>query len=203
MMPNHAHLMLQLPNDQTNLNTVISNAKRFMAYSLVQRLTEQCNDVTLYMLSSACSEKEKAKGQNIKYSSRHLMPSPFILVNFYIKNLIIYIIILLEGNGIFVMNIRIISIVVPYFMNWKSHIHMLISQITGSTGPDVERRVLSERPCGNGYGPFQENLRKRNSPLTLIRPAGHTPSPNRHRYVRVFAYVIRVWIYYRDPGPPF
>jgi len=66
MMPNHAHLMLQLPNDQTNLNTVISNAKRFMAYSLVQRLTEQCNDVTLYMLSSACSEKEKAKGQKHK-----------------------------------------------------------------------------------------------------------------------------------------
>ena len=63
IMPNHVHLLLQLTDDQVNLNTIISNAKRFMAYSLIQILTELDNDAVLYKLSSSCSEKEKAKGK--------------------------------------------------------------------------------------------------------------------------------------------
>jgi len=62
-MPNHVHLLLYLTDDQVDLNKVISNAKRFMAYDLVKRLKEQNNQTLLATLSNACSEKEKAKGQ--------------------------------------------------------------------------------------------------------------------------------------------
>src|SRR6266852_4060018 len=41
IMPNHVHLLLYLTDLNVNLNTIIANAKRFMAYDLVKRLTEQ------------------------------------------------------------------------------------------------------------------------------------------------------------------
>jgi len=63
IMPNHVHLLLYLPDQRVNLNSMISNAKRFMAYELVKRLQEQENYVLLNILDSACSERERAKGQ--------------------------------------------------------------------------------------------------------------------------------------------
>jgi len=63
VMPNHVHLLLYLTDDRVNLNTVISNATRFMAYDFVARLKEQNNQAVLDTLSLGCSEKEKAKGQ--------------------------------------------------------------------------------------------------------------------------------------------
>ena len=63
IMPNHVHLLLYLSDDRVNLNTVISNAKRFMAYAIIDRLKAQGNAVVLNMLASACTDKEKAKGQ--------------------------------------------------------------------------------------------------------------------------------------------
>jgi REP element-mobilizing transposase RayT len=62
-MPNHVHLLFYLTDDKVNLNTIISNAKRFMAYDIIKRLYEQNNQPLLNVLSLACSEKEKAKGQ--------------------------------------------------------------------------------------------------------------------------------------------
>ena len=62
-MPNHVHLLLYLTDDEVNLNNIISNAKRFMAYELIKRLKEQNNQPLLYILSTACSEKEKSKAQ--------------------------------------------------------------------------------------------------------------------------------------------
>jgi len=66
IMPNHVHLLLYLPDTKINLNSIIGNAKRFMAYSLVQRLTSQKHVTLLNKLNMACSEKEKAKGQKHK-----------------------------------------------------------------------------------------------------------------------------------------
>jgi REP element-mobilizing transposase RayT len=63
IMPNHVHLLLYLTNDKVNLNTIISNAKRFMAYDLVARLEQQQNHALLNTLARACSAKERAKGQ--------------------------------------------------------------------------------------------------------------------------------------------
>jgi REP element-mobilizing transposase RayT len=66
IMPNHVHLLVYLTNDKVNLNTIISNAKRFMAYALIERLKLGENHALLNTLAMACTEKEKAKGQKHK-----------------------------------------------------------------------------------------------------------------------------------------
>ena len=63
IMPSHVHLLLQLENEAINLNTVISNGKRFMAYALIQKLEALKHDELLVKLSGACSVMEKRKGQ--------------------------------------------------------------------------------------------------------------------------------------------
>ena len=68
IMPNHvhAHVLLQLSSVSVNLNLMISNAKRFMAYELIKRLQEKDEQLLLDRLSRSCSEKERAKGQKHK-----------------------------------------------------------------------------------------------------------------------------------------
>lgn len=61
-MPNYVHILLHLPNQEVNLNMVISNGKRFMAYDIVKRL-QAGNSPLLEKLSHACTAKEKTKGQ--------------------------------------------------------------------------------------------------------------------------------------------
>lgn len=62
IMLNHVHVLLCLSNQEINLNAVISNGKRFMAYKLVKRL-QAVNPSLLSQLADACTGKEKAKGQ--------------------------------------------------------------------------------------------------------------------------------------------
>jgi REP element-mobilizing transposase RayT len=40
IMPNHVHAILFFPDTNYNLNTIISNAKRFIAYEIVNRLKQ-------------------------------------------------------------------------------------------------------------------------------------------------------------------
>jgi REP element-mobilizing transposase RayT len=63
IMPNHVHVLLYLTHFSVDLNTIMANAKRFMAYDVVKRLAEQGHTDVLTILASACSEKELAKGQ--------------------------------------------------------------------------------------------------------------------------------------------
>jgi len=63
IMPNHLHAMLYFPVPDFSLNTIIGNAKRFMAYEIIKRLEEQNNKVLLQQLVEAVSLKERAKGQ--------------------------------------------------------------------------------------------------------------------------------------------
>lgn len=66
IMPNHVHLLLYIPDEKFNLNKLISNGKRFMAYEIIKKLNEINANGVLTTLSNACSEKEKAKGQKHK-----------------------------------------------------------------------------------------------------------------------------------------
>lgn len=65
-MPNHVHLLLQLPDNNVNLNKLIGNGKRFMAYEIVRRLEQTDRQDIFFKLSSACSDLELAKGQRHK-----------------------------------------------------------------------------------------------------------------------------------------
>jgi len=63
VMPNHVHIIIKTPDARADLNKVIGNGKRFMAYELVERLKSLSNLKVLDQLASACTDKEKTKGQ--------------------------------------------------------------------------------------------------------------------------------------------
>jgi hypothetical protein len=41
VMPNHLYAILCLPGPGNNLNRIISNARRFLAYEIINRLEEK------------------------------------------------------------------------------------------------------------------------------------------------------------------
>jgi putative transposase len=63
IMPNHIHLILYFKNEHFDLNKIIGNAKRFIAYEIIKRLIQQNESEILLKLSEGVSEREKKKGQ--------------------------------------------------------------------------------------------------------------------------------------------
>ena len=63
IMPNHLHTILYFPEPGYNLNAIIGNAKRFMAYQIIQRLELIKRKDLLYYLSKGVSARERKKGQ--------------------------------------------------------------------------------------------------------------------------------------------
>ena len=63
IMPNHIHCIIYFPTEGFNLNKVIGNAKRFMAYAIINRLEENNQQEMLHTLSNAVTANEKRKGQ--------------------------------------------------------------------------------------------------------------------------------------------
>ena len=63
IMPNHLHVILHFHNEGFNLNTIIANGKRFMAYEMINRLEEKGNTALLHHLESLVTERERKKGQ--------------------------------------------------------------------------------------------------------------------------------------------
>lgn len=61
-MHNHLHAMIDFVDSENNINTIVSNAKRFMAYEIVKRLQEQNNDEILLKLAVAVTKSDKDKG---------------------------------------------------------------------------------------------------------------------------------------------
>lgn len=63
IMPNHLHCILHFKEPGFDLNKIIGNAKRFMAYEIVNRLKEKNDTALLGLLTEAVTEREKKKGQ--------------------------------------------------------------------------------------------------------------------------------------------
>jgi len=63
IMPNHLHCILYFQEPGFNLNTIMGNGKRFMAYTIINILQQQNNAALLHMLATAVTEREKKKGQ--------------------------------------------------------------------------------------------------------------------------------------------
>ena len=61
-MPNHVHCILFFPTDQYNLNTLVSNGKRFMAYEIINRLEAKGQSKILLRLKEGLTERDIAKG---------------------------------------------------------------------------------------------------------------------------------------------
>ena len=63
IMPNHLHNILYFPEANFDLNTIIGNAKRFMAYEIVNRLEQNQETIMLQHLKASVTAREKKKGQ--------------------------------------------------------------------------------------------------------------------------------------------
>ena len=63
IMPNHVHIIVHFHKEGFNLNTIIANGKRFMAYQLINRLEIAANSVLLNHLKTRVTDREKKKGQ--------------------------------------------------------------------------------------------------------------------------------------------
>jgi len=87
IMPNHVHLLLYFTDLEANLNTIMANAKRFMAYDLVKRLVAQQHRDILSILEQACTEKERAKGQMHKVFEPSFDAKPVYTLDFLYQKL--------------------------------------------------------------------------------------------------------------------
>ncbi len=63
IMLNHVHCILYFPEAGFNLNKILSNGKRFMAYETINRLEFANETKTLKTLQDALTEREKKKKQ--------------------------------------------------------------------------------------------------------------------------------------------
>ena len=63
IMPNHVHVILFFPHENHNLNTIVLNGKRFMAYQMVERLKRSNENKVLHRLEQAVTARERKKGQ--------------------------------------------------------------------------------------------------------------------------------------------
>lgn len=63
IMPNHIHVLLYFNDNKFNLNKIISNGKRFMAYEIIKKLKEMKKKKILNYLAKQVSEAEIKKGQ--------------------------------------------------------------------------------------------------------------------------------------------
>lgn len=63
IMPNHLHCILYFKENGFNLNKIIGNAKRFIAYEIIARLEQLNNRDLLTRLSDDVTDREKKKGQ--------------------------------------------------------------------------------------------------------------------------------------------
>ena len=66
IMPNHVHTIIHFPTPGYNLNKIMTNAKRFMAYEIVNRLENSTNHKVLEELMANLTPREISKGQKHK-----------------------------------------------------------------------------------------------------------------------------------------
>jgi hypothetical protein len=63
IMPNHLQVIVHFKNEGFNLNTIVGNGKRFMAYEIINRLEIEKNTELLNHLESLLTARERKKGQ--------------------------------------------------------------------------------------------------------------------------------------------
>ena len=63
IMPNHLHALISFSNTGKNINTIIGNGKRFMAYDIVEKLQVTNNEIILAKLSNAVKPSYKKRGK--------------------------------------------------------------------------------------------------------------------------------------------
>ena len=63
IMPNHVHVLIGFVPSGQSINTIVGNAKRFMAYEIVNRLKDAGHEEILAILSASVSPSDKKRGK--------------------------------------------------------------------------------------------------------------------------------------------
>jgi len=63
IMPNHLHLLLYFKEMKSSLTNLIANGKRYLAYGIIKRLTDEKNHKLLMILEKGVTQSEMRKGQ--------------------------------------------------------------------------------------------------------------------------------------------
>ena len=63
IMPNHAHMLIGLRNNGSNLNSIVGTGKRFMAYGIVDRLRAAGNEQLLRQLAEGVKITDSKRGK--------------------------------------------------------------------------------------------------------------------------------------------
>ena len=66
IMPNHVHCILFFLNENYDLNKIVGNGKRFMAYELIKRLQAKGLTKILLQLKEGLNERDVTRGQKHK-----------------------------------------------------------------------------------------------------------------------------------------
>jgi REP element-mobilizing transposase RayT len=82
IMPNHVHLLLYLPDPTMNLNKVIGNGKRFLAYAIVHELKRGGRHDILDTLYNNVTIQERNKGQRYRVFEKSFDAKPIYTENF-------------------------------------------------------------------------------------------------------------------------
>jgi hypothetical protein len=62
-MPGHVHTIIAFSNTGKTINSTVSNGKRFIAYDLIKKLTEQNQHLILQELNSSLNDTERKEGK--------------------------------------------------------------------------------------------------------------------------------------------
>jgi putative transposase len=84
-MPNHFHAILYFPQTKYDLNKIIGNGKRFIAYEIIERLKQQKEKDLLQLSSAAITEREKAKGKLHRVFEESFDAKPVYNQRFFIQ----------------------------------------------------------------------------------------------------------------------
>lgn len=63
IMPNHFHFLVAFSKTDKNINKIIGNGKRFLAYGIIQRLKEENNMPILIQLGEAVEVTDRKRGK--------------------------------------------------------------------------------------------------------------------------------------------
>ena len=62
-VPGHVHAIIAFSNTGKTINSIVSNGKRFIAYDLIMKLTEQNQHLILQELASSLNNTQKKEGK--------------------------------------------------------------------------------------------------------------------------------------------
>ncbi|MGI8597878.1 MAG: hypothetical protein ACR2KB_01355 [Chitinophagaceae bacterium] len=72
IMPNHIHILIYYANTSQNLNLIIGNGKRFLAYDIVRRLKELSEFSILSSMHHAVKQTDKERNKKHEIWREHL-----------------------------------------------------------------------------------------------------------------------------------